>query len=51
MQLGGPGVGREAASELWDWGGRNDLHEGVGMVGGRQLQRPPSFWPATAQGW
>lgn len=37
--------GEEAAGELWDWG-RRDLHEGAGMIGGRQLQRPPSFWPA-----
>lgn len=47
MQLGGPGVSREAARDLWGprRGGRASVRE-HGMTGGRRLlQRPPfSFW-------
>ena len=46
MQLGGPGVGREAASELWDWGRRKDLHEGAGH-GRRQAATEAPFFLAS----
>lgn len=44
-------MGREVASELWDWvGGRKDLHEGVGHDRRQAAAEAPFFLASYCPG-